>query len=180
MSSSRQDLEAQIHASVGKTRIRWIKQWMETVSCTEHKDSMPDFMVNEPDVPFDRQVICDACAQSDKPMDNRGCYCCDRKLCVECMNQGAEGDCVLCSYKQNFFIVCACGVDECYNYWGINPLLDTHFLCRKHKQPVADRCAYRIKCATCRNTVVFPFCEKCDGVFPDVVKCNTCQTWTIK
>jgi len=174
MSSSREELESKIRVTSGQTRIQNMKKWMETFSCKDHHHCDPD----DDDI-FKSHIPghCNACSLRPA-LEEQHCYTCDRDLCEHC-NNVETGTCVLCAHKENFFILCSCGVDECYNYWGINPKLDTYFLCRRHKEPVADRCAERVKCSTCRNQVPFPFCEKCDPVIPSTVRCDTCRKWSL-
>jgi hypothetical protein len=187
-------LELQVWAATGKTRIRRIQQWIETLTCADHH-----YGFNEPMFALDNDdTRCDLCAlpqahpaifanganrRQEDPAIFANCYSCDRRLGKTCGCAGLSPEtqrttCAACTHKETFFVVCSCGVDECYNYYGINPKLETYFLCRRHKQPLADRCVQRVKCATCKNKVAFPFCEKCDGtMIPDKVRCNTCVKW---
>ena len=203
-------LELQVWAATGKTRIRRIQQWIETLTCADHHDAFC-----EPMFALDHDVTrCDLCAlpangaltedpaifadgaltgdpaifadganrRQEDPAIFANCYSCDRRLGKTCGCAGLSPEthrttCAACTHKENFFVVCSCGVDECYNYYGINPKLETYFLCRRHKQPLADRCVQRVKCATCKNKIPFPFCEKCDGTIPDKVRCKTCVKW---
>ena len=177
---TRDELEAMIPDAVGQPRIRLLKKWIETFSCKDHRHES-----NDDTYKSRTPGQCDACslqpAAIKEEVDSMRlhrpqCYTCDLELCDSCA--GVDGTCVLCLHKETFFVTCACGIDECYNYWGMNPTMDTYFLCKRHKQPVADRCVQRVKCSTCRNTVSFPLCEKCYDDIPNQVRCKTCLKWT--
>lgn len=176
----RQHLKQKIQTSTGNTRIRCIQQWMETVSCTDHGHIIQEPLFALPH----REKKCDACALTNVD-DAATCFTCDRQLGTTCgclldvLPGTMRGTCVLCAFKDKFFLTCGCGVDECYNYWGINPKLDTYRRCWKHRRAVADRCVTKVKCKSCRNKVPFPFCVDCEYPVPDVATCATCRTWSI-
>lgn len=178
----RGDLEQVIHTSTGKRRIRWIKQWIETLTTHDHHHCF-----SEPMFAHDESTsLCDLCARpNDELIQN--CYHCDRRLGKSCgCAEGSDADrkpgdlvtCSVCTHVENFFVMCSCGVDECYNYWGINPKLESYYRCKRHNEPLADRCVPRVKCATCRNKVAIPYCAKCPFPIPDVVRCKTCVKWS--
>lgn len=165
----------------GKLRIRWIKKWIETLTCDDHHDCFSEPMFRNL---HDTRQVCDLCwLPCTKLYEN--CYSCDRRLGKECGCAGGEPEmkrritCEVCSFKENFFILCSCGIDECYNYWGINPKLETYFLCRRHKNPLANRCVPQEKCSTCRNKVIFPYCSECPFSIPKIVRCKTCVKWSL-
>jgi hypothetical protein len=163
------------HTSVDTmARVRWILKWMETTLTT--RDHHHNFV--EPLFAHDASSsLCDLCSETSNELA-QSCSSCERRLCAKCAANGSEG-CAVCKHRENFFVTCCCGVDECYNYWGINPKLETYFRCRRHRNALADRCVERVKCSTCRNKVPFPLCEKCPNKIPDVVRCPTCIKWSL-
>lgn len=152
----------------GKARIAAIKRWIETLTTEDHHHcfSEPLFAHEEED----SKDVCDLCSLPNDELI-RNCYNCDRRLgktcgCAATNSKGGGAEeawitCAVCRHIETFFVVCSCGVDECYNYWGINPKLETYYRCKRHHNPLADRCVPRVKCSTCRNKVAFPYCAQC-------------------
>jgi len=99
----RSNLEIQI--ATGKARIRRIKQWIETLTT---KDCHLEPLFAQSD-----EGLCSL--PNDELIQN--CYNCDRRLGKECGCAGTSDalmTCSVCHHKETFFVICSCGVDECY------------------------------------------------------------------